>query len=99
MILSPLATVSSRENHTDSWRIQKPTIHYDACIRCMICWKFCPDNAIEVVSDLQLGAPNPKLKNLEAPLINMDYCKGCGICANECPTKCIEMSLEEKRGI
>ncbi len=38
MIMVPLADVSSRVNHTDSWRIQKPVIDYSKCIRCMICW-------------------------------------------------------------
>lgn len=97
--MAPLANVSSRGNHTDSWRIQKPVIEYDKCIRCMICWKFCPDEAISVVRGSDFAAPSERTAKLEAPQIEMDYCKGCGICANECPEKCIEMILEERSGI
>lgn len=91
----PITNVGTAEHKTDSWRIQKPEIKYDSCIRCMICWKFCPDNAIDVSSGESYGYPNERIAKLEAPVINYDYCKGCGICANECPEKCIEMSLEE----
>lgn len=96
MTMTPLANVSSRVNHTDSWRIQKPIIDYSKCIRCMICWKFCPDLCINVVKGDSYPAPNERQLKLEAPDIDMDYCKGCGICANECPEKCIEMVLEER---
>ncbi len=94
MVLVPLAGVSSRNHHTDSWRVQKPTVDYDKCIRCMICWKFCPDNAIDISSE-NYSAPNERIKKMELPVINYDFCKGCGICANECPEKCIDMSVEE----
>ncbi len=99
MILVPVADLSSRSNHTDSWRILKPEISYDSCIRCMICWKFCPDNAINVSDSGDIPSPSERIGKLEAPVIDMDYCKGCGICANECPEKCIDMELEERRGI
>lgn len=99
MTLLPVADVSSRANHTDSWRILKPEINYGSCIRCMICWKFCPDNAINVIPGKSVGAPNVRVAKLEAPEIDMDYCKGCGICANECPEQCIDMSMETRREI
>lgn len=95
MVLIPLTEVGSAGHKTDSWRIQKPTVDYSSCIRCMICWKFCPDNAIDISVGGDLEAPNERVAGLEAPVINYDYCKGCGICANECPEKCIEMSIEE----
>lgn len=96
MIRAPIADVSSRANHTDSWRIFRPEIEYSKCIRCMICWKFCPDNAINVIAGENVDSPNERVLKLEAPEIDMDYCKGCGICANECPEKCIEMVLDSK---
>lgn len=96
MVLVPIADTSSRENHTDSWRILKPEIHYDKCVRCMICWKFCPDNAIVPISDSDHESPNERVSKLEVPEIDMNYCKGCGICAYECPEKCIDMNLEER---
>lgn len=79
-------------NKTGGWRTFRPVIDYDKCIRCMICWKFCPDMAVELVPDKH--PKHPKLK--EKPVINLEYCKGCGICANECPVNAIEMKLEEK---
>ncbi len=96
MVLIPLADKSSRMNLTGTWRTQRPIIEYEKCIRCSICWKFCPDNAIVLESGQSVAAPNSRLLPLDIPRIDYDYCKGCGICAYECPEKCIEMELEEK---
>lgn len=68
-------------NKTGTWRTFKPVLDEKKCIKCMICWKFCPDSGIEIISGM--------------PKINYDYCKGCGICAQECPKEAIEM-VEEK---
>ena len=78
--LTPITNVSSRANKTGLWRTFKPVINYEKCIKCYICWKFCPDVAI-IIDDF--------------PKIDYDYCKGCGICANECPKKAITMEKEE----
>lgn len=94
MVLVPVAEASSRGNRTDSWRTQKPVIDYSSCIRCMICWKFCPDNAISYSTEGSYQSPNQRISVLEAPVIEYDYCKGCGICSNECPEKSIEMKME-----
>ena len=67
-------------NKTGSWRTFKPVLDENKCIKCFICWKFCPENSIDIENDM--------------PKINYDYCKGCGICSNECPKKCIEMVEE-----
>jgi len=69
-------------NKTGAWRNIKPIIDLEKCIKCGICWKFCPEPSIDIVD--------------EWPVIDYDYCKGCGICAEECPTKCIVMVEEEK---
>jgi len=67
--------------NTGSWRIERPRVKEDDCIKCGICAKFCPVEAITVIK--------------EEPISFLwDYCKGCGICANECPRKCIEMIPE-----
>jgi len=66
---------------TGTWRVFRPEIDLEKCIKCWRCWIFCPDAAI---------ARN------EHPVIDYDYCKGCGICANECPVDAIEMGREEK---
>jgi 2-oxoisovalerate ferredoxin oxidoreductase delta subunit len=69
-------------NKTGAWRNIKPITDLEKCIKCGICWKFCPEPAIDIVD--------------EWPVTDYDYCKGCGICAEECPTKCIVMVEEEK---
>jgi pyruvate ferredoxin oxidoreductase delta subunit len=73
---------SSRNYKTGGWRTLKPVVDKTKCIKCYICYDFCPDGAIKKVED-----------GIE---FDYDYCKGCGICANECPKKAIEMVLEEK---
>jgi len=66
---------------TNEWRIERPVIDQDKCIKCLLCWAFCPDSTI-------IRHDNDSVD------INYDYCKGCGICANECPTKAITMKEE-----
>lgn len=95
LVLVPVSNISTREHKTDSWRILKPVLDYESCIRCMICWKFCPDNAIEISSEAKVPYPNERIAKMEAPIIDYDHCKGCGICANECPVNSISMILEE----
>ena len=87
--LIPMGNTPDTVNITGEWRIFRPVIDYDKCVRCFICWKYCPDLTIKIVPD-----DNPKYK--EKPVVNYDYCKGCGVCANECPVKCIEMVVEER---
>ena len=92
---TPIARVPSTENKTGGWRTFRPEINYEKCIRCYICWKFCPEPAIEFDAPDTYPAPKPALARFDTVKINYDYCKGCGICANECPVKAIEMVLEE----
>lgn len=74
---------SMEHNKTGSWRTFKPVLDETKCVKCYICWKFCPEASVEII-------PNTGMVK-----INYDYCKGCGICANECPKEAIEM-VEEK---
>ena len=74
---------STKKNKTGGWRALKPVWDNKKCTQCMLCWQYCPDNAI----------PQKNGKRLET---NFDYCKGCGICAEECPVKAIKMVKEEK---
>lgn len=69
---------------TGFWRTQRPVVTYEKCIKCRLCWLYCPDSVIDVTED-------PK----KFVVINYDYCKGCGICANVCPAKAITMVSEE----
>ncbi len=72
---------NSTEVETGSWRALRPVVHLDKCIKCLLCWVFCPDDAIIRLDD-------------DYVKVNYTYCKGCGICANECPTKAIDMVEE-----
>jgi len=76
---------NAREYKTGSWRSLRPVVNKNQCIRCGVCWLFCPDMSI-------VRAPEG---HFEA---NLDYCKGCGICAKECPVGCISMVSEEEEG-
>ncbi len=91
---------NSVENKTGTWRVFKPVINYDKCIRCLICWQFCPEPSILRYDDEETKqktpAPKEALKKLPVVVIDYDYCKGCGICYNECPVKAIDFVKEEK---
>ena len=74
---------NAREYKTGTWRSLRPVVNKNQCIRCGVCWLFCPDTSI-------VHAPEG---HFEADL---EYCKGCGICARECPVGCITMVAEEE---
>ncbi|MBM3304831.1 MAG: 4Fe-4S dicluster domain-containing protein [Candidatus Aminicenantes bacterium] len=82
MPLMVISVGSQTHNLTGAWRNIRPEIDLEKCLKCGICWKFCPEPAIEIVD--------------ERPVVDYDYCKGCGICAEECPAKCIVMAEERK---
>ncbi len=82
MPLSSISMGDMKWNKTGSWRSVKPVIDYDLCIKCMKCWKFCPDVSIRIEEEM--------------PIIDYTYCKGCGICAQECPVGAINLEHEEK---
>jgi pyruvate ferredoxin oxidoreductase delta subunit len=67
---------------TGTWRFERPVIDNKKCIRCFLCWIFCPDTSIVILD--------------EKILVDLDFCKGCGICAHECPVEAIKME-EERR--
>ncbi len=77
----PIASRSSEEVRTRSWRTLKPEIRLDRCTRCNFCWKYCPDVAIDLNAD-------------GYPVVVLDHCKGCGICAEVCPPRTISMVPE-----
>lgn len=76
----PALGVSGR---TGTWRIQKPVYDASKCIRCRLCWLYCPDSVIDLREDVN-----------EFISIDYEYCKGCGVCATVCPTKAIDMKPE-----
>jgi len=74
---------NASQYQTGDWRTQRPILDTGKCIKCGLCYIFCPEGCIE---------PNPE-GYFEA---NLFYCKGCGICARECWTKVITMVDEEE---
>ncbi len=79
--LTPITSVSSAANLTGFWKTFRPVMDEEKCIKCYICWKFCPDVAISA-------------KEGEYPVFDLEHCKGCGICAHECPKDAITMVRE-----
>ena len=80
---SPRATKVRPPARTGLWRSVKPVLDSNKCIRCGVCWMYCPDRAVEKDED-------------GTYMINYDICKGCGICAEECPSDAIEMVEEDQ---
>lgn len=66
---------------TGDWRIYTPSIDYEKCTNCMICYAYCPESAMSI----ETGG---------RPVIDMENCKGCMICYRECPTKAITVTRE-----
>ncbi|MBW2652992.1 MAG: 4Fe-4S binding protein, partial [Deltaproteobacteria bacterium] len=54
----------------------------EMCVRCGLCYIFCPDAAIKRGDDGYYEA-------------DLDYCKGCGICHRECWFGAISMTEEK----
>ena len=79
---------------TGDWRIFRPAIDHEKCIRCLICWIVCPEPAINIVDQPYRTRAGKEWKfRLE---IDYNYCKGCLLCAEECPVKAITYTEEVK---
>jgi len=74
---------NASQYETGSGRTQRPIYDTNRCIKCGICYIFCPEGCIEQNAEGYFEA-------------NLFYCKGCGICAQECWTKAITMVEEEE---
>jgi len=72
---------SARQYHTGGWRAQRPICDNEKCIKCGVCYIFCPEGCIIEKKDGFFEA-------------DLDYCKGCGICAHECWPFAIKMVEE-----
>ncbi|MEM2678558.1 MAG: 4Fe-4S binding protein [Thermofilaceae archaeon] len=80
--LTPMASpVKGSAGLTGSWRTERPVLDQGRCVKCLLCWLYCPEAAVVRGEDDSIA-------------IDYDYCKGCGICARECPTKAITMVEE-----
>jgi len=74
---------SARQYQTGTWRSERPVVDFSKCIKCGLCYVFCPEGCIAEREDGYFTA-------------DLYYCKGCGICAEECPTDAITMVEEEE---
>ena len=63
-------------------REKKPVIDKNKCIKCGLCYIFCPDGAIKRIDEGYYD-------------VELDWCKGCGICELECWFGAISMIQEE----
>ena len=77
--LCPIATELS-ELKTGDWRAERPVVDRDKCVKCAICWLYCPtQSVVEKPTWFEAG---------------LEICKGCGVCAQECPHQAIVMVEE-----
>jgi len=77
------ASSSTKKNKISVWRVKKPVINKEKCVKCGTCYLLCPESAIRIDEN-------------GFPIIDYSVCKGCLICANECPVKCIKAIKENK---
>lgn len=81
-LLGPVAAIFTSAN-TGSWRLERPSVDFEVCIKCGTCARYCPAGIITIDKEKKEGV-----------CFDWNYCKGCGICANECPKQCITMTAE-----
>ena len=74
---------SARKYKTGDWRAQKPIFDLEKCIKCGLCYIYCPEGCIWQNAEGKFEA-------------DLFYCKGCGICAIECPKDVVTMVEEEE---
>lgn len=75
---------SAREYETGSWKLQQPVLDPERCVHCLMCWLYCPDDAVEVEDSRVVG-------------FDAARCKGCGLCATACPDKNCAIRMEDER--
>ena len=74
---------NARSYRSGDWRAERPTWDDDRCIKCGLCFLFCPEGCISQNDQGYFEA-------------DYYYCKGCGICARECWPQAISMVEEVK---
>jgi pyruvate ferredoxin oxidoreductase gamma subunit len=73
---------NAKKFRTGDWKSAHPVWNNQKCIKCGICYLFCPEGCIREKEEGYFEA-------------NLYYCKGCGICSRECWTEAIAMVEEE----
>lgn len=77
----------AKSYRTGDWRSQKPLYDKERCIKCGVCYMFCPDAALKIDEEGYIA-------------VDDFYCKGCGICSKECVTgafKMVPLGFDEKK--
>ncbi len=74
---------NASQYQTGGWRSERPIFDSSKCIKCGICYIFCPEGCIGQDAEGYFQA-------------DLFYCKGCGICARECWAKAITIVPEEE---
>lgn len=63
------------------WREYDVIVDVRTCIGCSLCYKYCPDGAISMVSN--------------RAAVDGRFCKGCGICIRACPVNAIKTEVKK----
>jgi pyruvate ferredoxin oxidoreductase delta subunit len=82
--LDPAIPITTNFYTNEDWKFEHPVWDNEKCIKCGVCYLFCPDGAILQNKDGYYEA-------------DIMYCKGCGVCGKQCWTGCITMEEVMKR--
>ncbi len=77
--LCPIAVLQNPMLPGD-WRSMRPVVNRDKCVKCAVCWLYCP---VQCVVEKSAWFD-----------FDLTTCKGCGICMRECPHGAIHMVEE-----
>ena len=64
-LMGPVATVFAA-GKTGSWRLERPVVDYNSCIKCGTCERYCPSDIITIDKEAE-----------ECVRIGFEYCKDC----------------------
>lgn len=81
----PVGRKGIHKINTAGWRKKRPIWDLKKCIKCSLCYQYCPVFSIYKTEDGYF-------------LASYEYCKGCGICEHECPAGAIKMIQEPTEG-